>query len=182
MKEPDYECKSKCNVCGTKSNSNKKCSGCFLVWYCSAKCQQADWKQHKDQCQETKSHYMIGRHNGEHMTTFCAMSKAGISDPPDINKNLIKKHFAVKVQITFKDRGGGQPDYQAGLNIYNKDKSFHVWLPKKENEVLHEKLIQKISTDGYRGLKGYFHAILEPGDKEANRFRINPENIFIEPW
>ena len=110
------------------------------------------------------------------------MSKAGISDPPDINKNLTKKHFAVKVQITFKDRGGGQPDYQAGLNIYNKDKSFHVWLLKKENEVLHEKLIQKISKDGYRGLKGYFHAILEPGDKEANRFRINPENIFIEPW
>ena len=103
------------------------------------------------------------------------------SDPPDINKNLTKKHFAVKVQISFA-RGKPEPDFNEGLCIYNKDKSFHIWLLKKGNEVLHKKLTQIISSKGYRGLKGYFHAILEPGDKEANQFRINPENIFIEPW
>ena len=52
------------------------------------------------------------------------------SDPPDINKNLTKKHFAVKVQISFA-RGKPEPDFNEGLCIYNKDKSFHIWLLKK---------------------------------------------------
>jgi len=176
MKEPDYESRSKCNVCEAKSGTTKKCNGCFKVWYCGAKCQREDWPQHKDQCQKTKSEYMTGIHDGEAVSTSYT-----ISDPPDINKNLTKKHFAVKVQISFA-RGKPEPDYNEGLCIYNKDKSFHIWLLKKGNEVLHKKLTQIISSKGYRGLKGYFHAILEPGDKEANQFRINPENIFIEPW
>ena len=181
MKEPDYESRSKCNVCGAKSDKTKKCSGCFKVWYCGSKCQKEDWSQHKGQCQETKSQYIIGKHDGEYMSSYMsAMSKPSVSDPPDINKNLTKKHFAVKVQITLHNRG--KPDYESGLVIYNRDKSFHVRLLKKGNEVLHKKLRHKITSDGYAGLKGYFHAILEPGDKEANQFRINPENIFIEPW
>ena len=175
MKDPE------CNVCEAMSGTTKKCTGCFKVWYCGAKCQREDWAQHKDQCQKTKSEYKIGRHDAEFVSTFGGMSKSGITDPPGINKNLTKKHFTVKVQISFV-RGKPEPDYDEGLNVYNEDKSFHIWLRKKGNEVLHKKLMQIISSKGYRGLKGYFHAILEPGDKEANQFRINPENIFIEPW
>jgi len=181
MKKPDYETRSKCNVCEAKSGTTKKCTGCFKVWYCGAKCQSEDWPQHKDQCQKTKLEYLMGKHDGEYMSTLGGTSKMSVSDPPDINKNLTKKHFAVKVQISFA-RGKPEPDYNEGLCIYNKDKSFHIWLLKKGNEVLHKKLTQIISSKGYRGLKGYFHAVLEPGDKEANQFRINPENIVIEPW
>jgi len=183
MKEPDYESHSKCNVCKTKFKPTKKCNGCFIIWYCGTECQKTDWTQHKGLCQRTKSQYMIGKHGGVQMGTICGMSRCGLSDPPDINKNLTKKHFVVKVQITFKSiKGVPTPECDGGLNIYNKDKSFHIWLLKKGNEILHKKLIQKISADGYRGLKGYFHAILEPGDKEANQFRINPENISVEAW
>ena len=81
--------------------------------------------------------------------------------------------------VPFTDEGD---DLDDDLFIYNKDKSFNIDLPKKGNEALYRQLYEKIRSEGYRGLKGYFHVILEPGDNEANQFRINTENIFVEPW
>eukprot|EP00741_Cyanophora_paradoxa_P015327 tig00000194_g14795.t1 len=31
-----------------------KCSGCKQVWYCSAECQKAAWKEHKPRCRELR--------------------------------------------------------------------------------------------------------------------------------
>ena len=98
-----------------------------------------------------------------------------MSDPPNKNKKLTKKHFVVKVQVPIAYPEGN-------LCIYNKDKTFNVSLQKKNNEELHSRLTEKIKSEGYGGLKGYFHVILEDSDKEANQFRINPENVFVEAW
>lgn len=38
----------KCKVCQT--DCNKKCSRCGLDYYCSSKCQRADWPNHKNTC------------------------------------------------------------------------------------------------------------------------------------
>jgi MYND finger len=37
-------------VPGQDNISNKRCSGCKVVRYCSAKCQKKDWKMHKNAC------------------------------------------------------------------------------------------------------------------------------------
>ena len=37
-------------LCPWENNKPKLCSGCKLVRYCSAKCQKADWKEHKRAC------------------------------------------------------------------------------------------------------------------------------------
>ena len=92
-------------------------------------------------------------------------------------QNLKKEHFVVKVQVPLS-KGLG-PDF---LCIYNKDKSFNIMMPYKGNSELYSQLEDKIRSEGHHGIKGYFHALLEPGDKKANQFRINPENIFVEPW
>ena len=109
------------------------------------------------------------------------MGGSHISDPPDKNKNLTKKHFVVKVQVKINALCGSL-EPRGDLCIYNMDKSFNVFLPKKSNEVLHSRLREKITSEGYGGLKGYFHVIIEAGDKEANQFRINPEHMSIEAW
>jgi len=47
--------KNYCNLCGNPASS--KCSSCANVratYYCSTKCQTADWKQHKKSCQGEK--------------------------------------------------------------------------------------------------------------------------------
>ena len=183
MKSPDYESQSKCNVC--KDKSNKKCSGCYGVWYCGSNCQRQDWSNHKDACLKTRSLYQIGKYDGNlYVSTFTGMYGARPPRPQN-NKNLKMQHFVVKVQIPMtvpKTFSAEDVDLDDGLFLYNKDKSFNIQLPKKGNEVLYRQLYEKIRSEGYRGLKGYFHVILEPGDNKANQFRINPENIFVEPW
>ncbi|XP_051123836.1 histone-lysine N-methyltransferase ASHR1 isoform X2 [Andrographis paniculata] len=47
--------KSKCEWCFTSRNL-KRCSACHLVWYCSSKCQKADWKFHSVECEILPSH------------------------------------------------------------------------------------------------------------------------------
>ena len=186
MKSPDYESQSKCNFCKKKDKSNKKCSGCYSVWYCGSNCQRQDWTSHKDACQKTRSLYKIGKYDGDSfVSTFTGMY--GTQGPQSQNnKNLKKQHFVVKVQVPMELLPGWEHMHSFTsddvLAIYNKDKSFNINLPKTDNGELYRQLSDKITSEGYRGLKGYFHVILEPGDKEANQFRINPENIFIEPW
>ena len=180
-RHPDHESQSKCSVCGKKSKRNQKCTGCYLTWYCGQKCQKDDWIKHKSECQKTKSQYKIGTYKPEYVSTFAGISRPGTSDPPNKNKNLVKSHFVVKVQVAF-DMIGGRVIPEGALAIYNKDKSFIINLQKKDNEELHSQLVLKITAEGFGGLKGYFHVILEPGDKAKNQFRINPENIFVEPW
>ena len=179
MKSPDSD-HAKCNVCKEVTN-NKKCSGCYAVWYCGPRCQKQDWANHKDACQRTRSLYKIGKYDNskDAVLTLNGMRGSNISFGADRNKNLKKEHFVVKVQVPLSTGPGvnGSP-----LCIYNKDRSFDIMMYYKGNAELHRQLSDKIRSEGYHGIKGYFHAILEPGDLKANQFRINPENIFIEPW
>ena len=49
---------SQCAVCGVAKCSDgsklKRCSGCGAVWFCSATCQRAAWKEHKKVCNYQK--------------------------------------------------------------------------------------------------------------------------------
>ena len=39
----------KCRACRNTQHL-KMCSSCKTVWYCSASCQQSDWKKHRPEC------------------------------------------------------------------------------------------------------------------------------------
>ncbi|GAB1605295.1 hypothetical protein Ahia01_000811300, partial [Argonauta hians] len=43
-----------CAVCQKSDVELKKCTQCSKIWYCSKKCQRADWKNHKTSCQSDK--------------------------------------------------------------------------------------------------------------------------------
>ena len=55
-------------------------------------------------------------------------------------------------------------------------------LSKHDNKEVHEELFDKIEKEGFSGLKGYFHAILEK--KEGREvLKINTKRICpLEPW
>ena len=44
-----------CWSCSAKGVPLKKCSACAVAAYCSAGCQNADWKAHKEQCAYLKT-------------------------------------------------------------------------------------------------------------------------------
>ena len=103
--------------------------------------------------------------------------KVVISKPAS---NLKKSHFVVKIQVPLSM--GNVPDKEADLGVYNKDRSFMISLRKENNEDVYKELCSTIETEGFRGLKGYFHAILEKkGGKEI--LKINTTRICpLEPW
>ncbi|KAJ7577420.1 hypothetical protein C8J56DRAFT_367010 [Mycena floridula] len=48
----DYACYT-CNAISTEKTKLMKCGKCQVVWYCSRKCQERDWKAHKKLCGKT---------------------------------------------------------------------------------------------------------------------------------
>ena len=47
--------KRTCSNCKKSGTGFPKCSGCKRVYYCSRKCQKADWKRHKKVCKTKKN-------------------------------------------------------------------------------------------------------------------------------
>ena len=172
--------RSKCNLCGAKENTNKKCTGCYYVWYCGYTCLEKQWKDHKTKCKEIQSQYKLCTYEPLYTSNFYD-KKAKINAPPSKNEKLHKNHFVVKVQVPFDTKTGERVNGE--IRIYNKDNSFSICLKEEGNEEVYNKLGKKIASDGFKGMKGYFHAILKPGDKHKNQFRINADNILpLEPW
>ena len=40
-----------CGFCGREDKSNKKCTGCYFMWYCNSDCQIKHREQHSSMCQ-----------------------------------------------------------------------------------------------------------------------------------
>ena len=49
------ETENACSNCGKDTNTNKRCTGCYTVWYCSRDCQVQKWKDHGKTCKEIQA-------------------------------------------------------------------------------------------------------------------------------
>ena len=180
-------------------DDNKRCTGCYMVWYCGQKCQLEDWPNHKGECKVTKNQYkeahledreIAGRDN---INKKMYVHKAG--DVPS------KKHFVIKVQITQDLPKGWLPASVASggeweaLFVYNKDRSLCGYLEREEGEEVYDKLVRSIREEGFSGQKGFYYAIFtgkgiavneSEGKKNLKpvvKIKINPEKILpVEKW
>ena len=65
-----------CGVAGGDDIKLKKCTACYLVKYCSVKCQRDHWKQHKKECKkraaELKDEILFKQPESSHLgDCFC---------------------------------------------------------------------------------------------------------------
>jgi len=161
-----------CGGCGKNDDDNKKCTGCFHVFYCSSKCQTSNWSQHKNLCKEIQTEYMVCHfETNQYIIGIDSKGKEYKRPPGSWSK---KSHFVVKVQIPLSGT-------MEMMLIYNKDKSFQIHMKRKENEKVYDELNNIIKSDGFKGIKGYFHAILS--EESSKSVKINTKRILPpQPW
>jgi len=160
-----------CKVCGV-DDDNKRCTGCYLVWYCGQKCQGEDWAAHKLKCKETKAqfkkvvlveHFVAGRDN---ITKEMYSHKIG--DVPT------KKHFVVKVQRALGEPILGSDGSGDPMFVYNRDRSLCGHLYREGAEEVYDLLLKSIKKEGFKGMKGFYYAIYTGDDKKGSIIGSKP--------
>ena len=128
----------KCKGCGMDDPDNKRCTGCYLVWFCGKECQLEEWPTHKKECQEIRDQFCDVILTKETITGLNNISRQIFVQ--DNSKAPIKKHCKVKVQIPLGAISGGSSN---PIFVSNKDKSLCGFLHKKDNQEAYEKLLKK---------------------------------------
>lgn len=169
-KEEQGGCLWKCVGCSSIDKENKRCTGCYLVYYCGRPCQEKDWKNHKKTCKETSKKFVpvsITRYDqmaSKHLKT----GKVFLCKDTDVPSS---SHFMVKIQVPVDNQVKGP------LKVYNKDRSFWGFIPT--TDATYEKLEGKIKEKGPLGAKGFFYATW----KEGSGVKINATDIQTpETW
>jgi len=165
-REEQGGCLWKCVGCGSKKKENKRCTGCYLVYYCGRPCQEEDWSNHKKACKETKKKYVP--------VTITRLDQM-LCQPHQTEKVFVcrkddvpsTRHFMLKIQVPI----GGLEEVKGDLKVYNKDRSFWGFIPP--TDVSYEKLAEKIKEEGPLGAKGYFYAVWD----ESTGVKINTSDI-----
>merc|ERR1719318_163248 len=162
---------NKCKVCG-KSKDIKRCTGCYLVWYCGAQCQNGDWKDHKEDCKKITKEYK----RVKVMDAIGAVPCSLLTKQEYSVKNLPKKHhFMVKLQIALADMHKNNP-----FLIYNEDRTLLGDLWRDGNEKVYDELMKKVRGEGIGKVRGYFRAFF---DREKEELKVNPMRIqVVNTW
>mmetsp|Transcript_43042 Transcript_43042/g.69227 ORF Transcript_43042/g.69227 Transcript_43042/m.69227 type:complete len:90 (-) Transcript_43042:17-286(-) len=69
-----------CGACEVTTRTLKRCP-CLEVSYCSARCQNEAWQQHKKACQAARASLQLYTNRRSGMSTSSARSKDAISTP-----------------------------------------------------------------------------------------------------
>jgi len=157
----------KCGKC--KGKADKRCTGCFLTWYCSADCQKTHWSQHRDTCKKTMQEFEevemvsdVSSHthsfkNGASYWNF------GVTDKPKTTSFIVK----VQVCLTKMD---------SPMLVYNKERNvfYYISTESKFGKVLKKVIVDADTCNLY---KGYFYSITKNG-----KHYINPTILPYEQW
>jgi len=171
-----------CGVCGVGVGEKimKRCSGCYLFWYCGRKCQLDHWPDHQHDCkriqQEFQTFYVTDNHEkGKNHNTGQVFSRLSGDRPK-------KSHFVVKVQLESK----GKLEF---LKVYSEDHLIYGHIIQEYTPSLSKELKTKIKKEGNKSKNCFFYAIIpKDGQKQKNgvnvvEMKINMSKIQpIEGW
>ena len=175
-----------CQKCESYDRDTKRCTGCYLVWYCSSDCQKSDWENHKEQCRKTRKDFIPVAVKKEHILGFDLLTGKNETNIEKAKKPS-RGHFIVKIQVNLDNTHGP-------LMIYKKDKTLYGKIQETGNEVAFATISKQVRKNGNsNGTKGYFYAIhkneegdnvkVEMRDRREIVIEINPTEILpIENW
>jgi len=165
-----------CEVCRVGEKVMKRCTGCYLIWYCGRECQLNHWPEHQHDCKTTKLEYKTffitdKQEKGKNHQTGKVFSRLS-GDRPE------KSHFVVKVLIESET-----------LKVYSEDYLLYGNIIREHTPSEATEIKNKIEKEGDRRNKGFFYAIVPKNGKTKKNgvkvveIKINTKKIQpIEGW
>ena len=89
----------KCGASGCGKRGSKRCTGCYLIYFCSGPCFKETWPTHKSKCKEIRAQYKAVRLSTQFTVSLNFKSDKVFTSKADQDVPLQKKHFVVKVQV-----------------------------------------------------------------------------------
>ncbi|KZT67860.1 hypothetical protein DAEQUDRAFT_672474 [Daedalea quercina L-15889] len=169
-----------CAKCGKTDVPLKICSKCHAAKYCSAECQRADWREHKQACTpfDTVTSVTIRpSYNSRSMLMSSSDLKRqafGIPTNPQPrthNRGAHAPHvrpgqpkaMVIKAQVPYT---GSAPTMRSGpMVVYDKKRELVCVLEASGNEDAYMRIATTVWTKGVGGAKAYFPAELKSKDE-----------------
>ena len=106
----------RCSLCQLSGAENKKCTGCYFVYYCSQHCQRQAWASHKEECKKIRAEFKdctvdLQSYSGRSNLS----SKFYVRRTGDLPQ---KSHFVVKVQVPLGMLGKSSVDKVSSLGSF----------------------------------------------------------------
>ena len=169
----------RCKICGKAAL--KKCSGCYLVYYCGRECQMMSWNHfdHKKKCKDFLEGYKMFRLQPDAFSYRLTIPGSGQVvnwHPMVFHEPRGKKNFVVKIQAPWK----AERERESGLNkdmlVHNEGKTiFGMISPEMDH---YQELLQNIRGKGVLGVRAYFYAFWESGATKAESgIKINIKEV-----
>ena len=115
----------KCTASGCTRKGSKRCTGCYLIYFCSDPCFKETWPTHKSKCKETRAQYKTVKLSKKQFSISLNFKSNKVTTSKAVeDAPLQKKHFIVKVQVPQGE------DSDAQLMIYNESRSVMGWLER----------------------------------------------------
>ena len=168
----------RCHFCGKEAM--KKCSGCFLSYYCGKECQKEGWKDHKKDCKEAlKGYKMFSLRTDQFSYRLTIPGSGQVVNwyPRVFHHPRGKNNFVVKIQAPWKaEREKDAELVNRDMLVHNEGKTiFGMISPELDH---YDELLETIRSKGVLGVKAYFYAFWECGATEAESgIKININKV-----
>ena len=168
---------------GCGSEGVKRCTGCYMVFYCGAGCQRSAWPGHEAACKTSQAQYRtvdlgINPAKGVALTLNYKTQKVSSTTYAGLPS---KKHFVVKIQVPIQAGSGFCEPTHADFMIYNEDRSVTGFLKREGQEDIYDRLNSSIRNRGVNGVKAFYYAIFSgtmkgnEGPVDTIQLKINSE-------
>lgn len=151
-----------CNVCSKQTL--KRCSGCFLVYYCGKECQKAGWNDHKEECKETRREYATFELRPSQYRLITPLDVGGVGVLPWVYyKPSGRSHFVVKIQAPWKPHTEHkvEKDKDRTMLVHNEERTIFGFITPEMDH--YEEVMDAIRKRGILGVRAFFYAFWEDG-------------------
>ena len=182
----------------------KRCTGCYLVYYCGTNCQNTAWSSHSSQCEESRAQYKTVRLITQEDWVYHNHKSRNVSVGNIKKHKPLKNHSVVKVQVPLERKMNSKSNEvwlvysddsvqvplntksNEGLFVYNEDRSICGYLCRGQEDT-YNKLRHEIENSGFNGQKAFYYAIYKSskivGKTIVEGVEINVEVMLpVEKW